>query len=209
MTIHYYAFGSICRGEVDRGSDIDLLACVSSERPDLDPQKFSIYGHDRLRELWRGGNPFAWHIHLESRLLYASDGQDFIASLGVPAQYSKRRADCEKFAKLFDESFCALQANENSKIFHLSCMFLAMRNFATCYSFGNGTPIFSRRSPLLLDKCVPISESVFDIFARARILSTRGYGSLPSEEEIDGAKKFSGEITGWMSDLLSSEDFNE
>lgn len=207
MTVHYYAFGSICRGEVDRGSDIDLLACVSGERIDLDPQKFSIYGHDRLGELWLSGNPFAWHIHLESRLLYASDGQDFVASLGVPAQYSNRRVDCEKFAKLFEESSHALDANENSSVFHLSCMFLAMRNFATCYSFGKGEPIFSRRSPLLLENRVPISPEIFSIFARARILSTRGYGDLVTDREVASAKEFSGAIAGWMHDLLSCESF--
>ncbi|WP_277187360.1 hypothetical protein, partial [Caballeronia sp. BR00000012568055] len=174
MTVHYYAFGSICRGEVDRGSDVDLLACVSGERVDLDLQKFSIYSHGRLAEMWRAGNPFAWHIRRESRLLFASDGIDFVASLGDPEPYRDRRADCEKFARLFDESARALGANENSCIFHLSCMFLAMRNFATCHSFGGGVPIFSRRSPLLLKHPVPIPNEIFETFARARILSTRG-----------------------------------
>ncbi|RDU99754.1 nucleotidyltransferase domain-containing protein [Trinickia dinghuensis] len=209
MTVHYYAFGSVCRGEVDRGSDIDLLACVSGERVDLDPQKFSIYSHDRLAEMWRAGSPFAWHIHRESRLLYASDGLDFVVSLGEPGPYQDRRADCEKFERLFEESSRALAANENSSVFHLSCMFLAMRNFATCYSFGSGVPIFSRRSPLLLKEGVPIRTEIFDIFARARILSTRGYGQIVSDQEIDEAKKASSAITQWMRVLLSSESFDE
>ncbi|MET3622548.1 nucleotidyltransferase [Burkholderia ambifaria] len=209
MTIHYYAFGSVCRGEVDRGSDVDLLACVSGETVDLDPQKFSIYSHDRLAEMWRVGNPFAWHIHRESRLLYASDGQDFVAGLGEPEPYRERRADCEKFARLFGESSRALEANENSSVFHLSCMFLAMRNFATCYSFGVGAPIFSRRSPLLLKERVSIQIATFEIFARARILSTRGYGQIVSDQEVEEAKKASGAIMRWMRDLLSSESFHE
>lgn len=28
MKMHIYAFGSICRGEIDKNSDIDLLAIV-------------------------------------------------------------------------------------------------------------------------------------------------------------------------------------
>lgn len=209
MAIHYYAFGSVCRGEVDRGSDVDLLACVSGERVDLDPKKFSIYSHDRLADMWRAGNPFAWHIHRESRLLYASDDQDFVAGLGVPRPYKDCRADCEKFARLFEESARALDANENSSVFHLSCMFLAMRNFSTCYSFRSGIPIFSRRSPVLLEKRVPIQGEMFDVFARARILSTRGYGEVVSETEIEGAKRASSAIINWMRDLLSSENFDE
>lgn len=209
MTVHYYAFGSVCRGEIDRGSDVDLLACVSGERIDLDPQKFSIYSHDRLAEMWRAGNPFAWHIHRESRLLYASDGLDFVVGLGTPGPYQDRRADCEKFAKLFEESFQSLTASENSSVFHLSCMFLAMRNFATCYSFGSGAPIFSRRSPLLLRERVPIQSEIFDIFARARILSTRGYGEVVSDLETRKAISASGAIMEWMRDILSNESFNE
>ncbi|MEM5367922.1 hypothetical protein V4C53_18020 [Paraburkholderia azotifigens] len=209
MTVHYYAFGSICRGEVDRRSDIDLLACVSNERVDLDPQKFSIYSHDRLAEMWQMGNPFAWHIHLESRLLYASDGQDFVADLGVPNPYGDRRVDCEKFARLFEESARALQADENSNVFHLSCMFLAMRNFSTCYSFKGGAPIFSRQSPLMLENSVPMQRENFDVFVRARILSTRGYGEVLSKAEIQEARESASAVIKWMRRLLSSESVNE
>lgn len=202
MTSHYYAFGSICRGETDPGSDVDLLACISTADPTLDPKKFSIYKYERLRELWHAGNPFAWHLHYESRLIFSSDGSDFLSDLGAPATYTKLVSDCMKFRRLFLESYQSLLQSSNSAVFHLSCLFLSTRNFATCYSFGRGRPVFSRRSPLQIDRKLPINEEAFDILVRARILSTRGYGAPISKAEVETAKASAPVILDWMENLI-------
>jgi hypothetical protein len=198
MNAHYYAFGSICRGELDRGSDVDLLACSSDRQPAIDPQKFSIYTYDRLEELWREGNPFAWHLHFESALIFSPDGTDFIKDLGIPSKYENAAKDCGKFKKLFEESAETLTSSTNSEIFHLSCIFLAIRNFATCYSFLVGRPIFSRSSPMLIKPALPIKKEEFEIFARARILSTRGYGDKLDECDVQTAKQCLDGIQNWM-----------
>ncbi|MBK7464654.1 MAG: nucleotidyltransferase domain-containing protein [Betaproteobacteria bacterium] len=201
MTSHYYAFGSVCRGEIEPSSDIDLLACIANPDPALDPQKFSIYKYERVRELWLEGNPFAWHLHFESRLIFSSDGTDFLRDLGAPSPYVKIQDDCEKFKRLFSESYCSLLQSQNSAVFHISCLFLATRNFATCYSFSGGRPIFSRNSPLLIDKKLPVDDEVFRIFARARVLSTRGYGHHISNAEIDIARSTAPVIYDWMKNI--------
>lgn len=201
MNTHFYIFGSICRGEADLSSDIDLLACVDEPNPTIDPQKFSIYTYNRIKELWGEGNPFAWHLYLESKLIYSSDGSDFIHNLGRPSEYTRVFEDCMKFFNIFIESSNSLEASNNSIVFNLSCIFLAMRNFATCYSFSRGLPIFSRTSPLLIDQKIPLDIKTFEIFSRARILSTRGYGLPISEEEIFTAKKSISAIHNWMKNL--------
>lgn len=203
MTTHFYAFGSICRGEIDRFSDVDLLACVSEINRDIDPAKFSVYQHDRLVDLWNEGNPFAWHLHLESRLLFSSNGEDFIASLGVPANYEAAAKDCEKFWRLFVESLRQLSITRVSATFNLSCMFLAVRNFATCFSLSTGHPIFSRRSPLIISNPLVIEEKVFDILLRSRILSTRGIGEPLVESDIVCVLDASPLILHWMLNLIS------
>lgn len=202
MTKHFYAFGSICRGEVDCGSDVDLLACIDVPDSDLDPQKFSIYTHERISQLWQEGNPFAWHLHLESRLVYTSNGADFLGELGKPCAYQKCREDCEKFYKLFQESNDALKFSKNSAIFHLSCIFLSIRNFATCYSFKFQRPVFSRKSPLIINPKLDISGRDFGLLVRARILSTRGLGPMLSDLEISEAMYCMPVISDWMAHLL-------
>ncbi|WP_155742386.1 nucleotidyltransferase [Variovorax paradoxus] len=202
MSTQFYAFGSICRGEVDRSSDIDLLACVSGNAPNIDPAKFSIYQHDRLVALWKEGNPFAWHLHLESRLLYSSAGEDFLASLGVPAPYNGAKEDCKKFARLFAESATQLSATRINSTFNLSCMFLATRNFATCFSLSYGQPIFSRQSPLMISWPLVIDTQTFDVLMRARVLSTRGVGEVLRESEVTQVLEAVPLVSRWMSNLL-------
>ncbi len=201
MSTHLYAFGSICRGEIDKSSDIDLLACLSGPNSGIEPSRFSIYSHERIQDLWSEGNPFAWHLHLESKLLYSSDGNDFIYDLGQPASYSKANEDCEKFRSLFSESFRSLTTKSHSHTFDISCMFLATRNFATCYSLGLGVPIFSRYSPLMLENQLQISKEDFDVYVRARILSTRGYGYPLSNNDVKRVKTSAYAVVEWMNKL--------
>jgi hypothetical protein len=207
MKQHLYAFGSLCRGEFDQLSDVDLLACVESQATarKMDSRQFSIYTYDRLRALWSEGNPFAWHLHLESKLVYSSDGSDFLKALGPPQRYRTMGADCAKFSRLFDESYRALLGGEESKVFHLSCMFLATRNFATCYSFSSGRPNFSRFSPLQVVPPVPVEDDLFSLFVRARVLSTRGVGEALSKDEIAMAAEACMPIHEWMLELQPQE----
>nr|WP_314878097.1 nucleotidyltransferase domain-containing protein [uncultured Pseudomonas sp.] len=203
--MHIYAFGSVCRGEIDRGSDIDLLACVDGPAPHIDTEKYSVYKYDRLKTLWEEGNPFAWHLHLESKLLYGSDGADYLKGLGAPAAYTQGNEDCEKFRQLFEQSFESVRQSSNSATFHLSCIFLALRNFATCHSLSLGKPIFSRRSPLLVIPSLDVGSEVFSILTRARLLSTRGYGEPIMPNEVEAAIKAVNIVPRWMQALRSQK----
>lgn len=200
--MHIYAFGSICRGEIDQGSDVDLLACTDDAAPNIDLQKYSLYGYARLRKIWNEGNPFAWHLHLESKLIYSSDCNDFLASLGSPSKYNAATSDCEKFRKLFDEAYKSLIHSPNSSTFHLSCIFLSIRNLATCYSLNAGRPIFSRRSPLMISPALLIEPEAFEVLTRARILSTRGYGTQLTEKEINLTTSAVSVVPAWMESLV-------
>lgn len=203
MSMHIYAFGSVCRGEIDLGSDVDLLACVDGPAEQIDHEKYSVYRYDRIHALWKEGNPFAWHLHLESRLLFSPDGSDFLRDLGKPARYIAGAADCTKFQNLFDRSFQELRHSSNSATFHLSCIFLAIRNFATCHSLSLGNPIFSRSSPLMVKPSLDIDPQVFAILTRARLLSTRGYGENVTHEEVVTATKAVAIVPRWMKALRS------
>ena len=176
--MHIYAFGSICRGEISHGSDVDLLAIIAGYDDRLDPQLYSIYSYRRVNELWEEGNPFAWHLSLESRLLFAFDQIDYLKALGEPAPYKHHVRDCEKFLALFKESFQSIASKTRSTVFDLSTVFLSIRNFATCFSLGTTRkPSFSRHAALELGShSIPIPANSYRIFERARILCTRGTG---------------------------------
>lgn len=188
--LHIYAFGSICRGEVVPGSDVDLLAISSGGSNELSRSMFSIYSHSKIRTIWREGNPFAWHLHVESKLIHSSDSADFIAALGSPATYAKAREDCERFLGIYRQASDSLRYDHASAIFDLSAAFLGLRNFATCFLLGRGHRDFSRGVALNLIADMPSGDlSAYRVLERARLLCTRGHGDMLSHTEIDDAIK--------------------
>lgn len=187
--MYIYIFGSICRGEIDKQSDIDMLAIIDEQKQQeqFDKNKFSIYTINRLTDLWKEGNPFAWHLFLESKLVYSDNSQDIFKKWGEPNQYINMKSDLDKFYSLFLKAVESLKTSADSQIFDLSMIFLSIRNFSSCYSLGQLNDYnFSRYSALnLKSNKLAISKSCFAILERARLLSTRGIGKLMTKNEID------------------------
>ena len=202
--MHVYAFGSICRGDIAADSDVDLLAIVDGHDPRFSPDVFSIYSYERIKALWNEGNPFAWHLALESRLIFGADESDYLRSLGTPNRYQNCIGDCEKFFALFRQAYQSVMRGEQNRVFELSTLFLSIRNFATCFSLGvDARPDFSRQSAIRLDvNPVPLSRSAYSLLLRARILSTRGRGTQLNTEEINSILQELPQITIWMTGLL-------
>ncbi|PIT17951.1 nucleotidyltransferase domain-containing protein [Snodgrassella alvi] len=203
--MHIYAFGSICRGEVDLFSDIDLLAIVNGRNHSFNPKNYSIYTYARINELWEQGNPFAWHLFLESRLIYSSDSSDYLRNLREPNIYNSGLSDCKKFHEIFLSAKNSIEKSNLTEIFDLSSIFLAVRNFATCYTLHiNVKPDFSRNSARNLGvHSIPIDDYIYELLERARILCTRGLGELLSNYEIGKAKQELNKIEFWMKEKIS------
>jgi hypothetical protein len=209
--MHIYAFGSVCRGDVSPNSDIDLLAITDGHDSRFDPNNYSIYSYNRIKELWQEGNPFAWHLALESKLLFSSDQNDYIKSLGNPVRYGNCVGDCEKFYALFREAQTSIADNSASRIFDLSTIFLSVRNIASCFSLGViEQPRFSRDSAIRLDEfSIRISSSTYQVLERSRMLCTRGYGNKISTTDEDIAISELNEIDKWMDNLVKGAKAHE
>lgn len=209
--MHIYAFGSICRGEVTPESDVDLLAITDGFDARFKIETYSVYSYARMRQIWDEGNPFAWHLFIESRMIFADDNRDFLRELNAPQPYRSGAEDCEKFYCLFSDAWDAVRRGTNSPVFELSTVYLAVRNFATCYSLGFGElPVFTRHSALHLgSSSLGIDGAAFSALERARILSTRGVGKDLAAKEMDSALKSFEKIDQWMSALLRRVRRNE
>ena len=208
--MHIYAFGSICRGDVSVDSDVDLLALVDGRDSRLDPEKFSIYSYSRISELWALGNPFAWHLALESKLIYSEDGGDFVAGLGMPSEYVSATHDCQRFRGIFETALTSVQEGTPSLVFELSTIFLAIRNIATCYSLAkSSSPTFGRNSARKLgSRSISISEPVYSTLVRARILSTRGLGEDIGNINIAMLLEELESCRLWINELCTETELN-
>jgi predicted nucleotidyltransferase len=202
--VHIYVFGSICRGDLREGSDIDLLALVEGYDSRFDPDTFSVYSYSRIGDLWAEGNPFAWHLFLESRLVFASDQRDFLKALGSPEEYVNCVRDCEKFYSVFEEARESILSQVKSRVFELSTIFLSIRNIATCFSLGTGAkPDFSRHSAQHLGtNSIRLPNNVYSVLERARMLSTRGKGQNIKDEQVDLVLNALQNVKEWMEHLV-------
>lgn len=202
--MHIYAFGSICRGEIEIDSDVDLLAIEDKKSNNFDIETFSIYSYKKINELWNEGNPFAWHLATESRLIYSSDNRDYLKGLKQPNEYKNCKKDSYKFYDLFCAAFDAINKDSFSVVFELSTIFLSIRNFATCYSLGKHNDFnFSRHSAIKMrEKSLNISMKTFNLLERSRILSVRGYGKNILIQEAHASFKELRLIKTWMESLL-------
>lgn len=197
--LHIYAFGSICRGEISPGSDVDLLAVSTGGANNLSRSMFSIYSHRKIIRIWQDGNPFAWHLHLEAKLLSASDDRDFLRTLGSPAVYGKSRDDCERFLAIFQHAQDSALRDSTSIVFDLSSAFLGLRNFCSCFLLGRERPDFSRNVALnLMGADPPVSMDVYLILERARLLCTRAYGAALTKCDIELARTALPTLNTWM-----------
>lgn len=202
--MHIYAFGSLCRGEIDIFSDIDLLAITNTSQDQLNSSQYSIYSYDRIEQLWLEGNPFAWHLFLESKFIYSDDKNDFLHSLGKPNRYIDSYKDCQKFYDVFLLAKESIHHDSYADIFDLSIIFLSIRNIATCYSVAfQKEPIFSRRSPLLIDHPINIEDNIFNTLEKTRISATRGIDFKLNEHNLKKAIDSINIIEDWILEILN------
>lgn len=208
--MHIYAFGSLCRGEVTTDSDVDLLAITEGFDARFDPDTFSIYSYRRISKLWTEGNPFAWHLATETKLIFASDDHNFLMDLGPPSSYTKCTEDCLKFLRIYERAIEALKSRECSRVFELSVIFLAIRNFATCFSLGAiNFPNFSRHSARKMGhRSLKLSDRAYQLLERSRILSTRATGRVVQSDEFEACFDEICEVSIWMNQLLSEIPFH-
>lgn len=176
----------------------------------FDSSIYSIYSYKRLAELWKEGNPFAWHLASEARIIFSSNGEDFLSQLGLPSAYQKCKEDCRKFYNLYCKAIESIFCGSSSLVFELSSIFLAIRNFATCFLLGTRQiRNFSRRSALQMDgQSIKIHPDTFKLLERARILSIRGTGAIINQDDLKSSLEDIYSIKTWMMSLLNEVENN-
>lgn len=202
-----YGFGSIVRGEIDKFSDIDLLILkdIEEDISNIDKEYFSIYTYQRIEELWEEGNPFSWHLFIESKCLYSTSSIPFLKTLGEPNNYNNLLPDLFKFYQLFIDSKISIEIERHSVDFDLSMIFLAIRNFSSCFSLGFlKKNEFSRDVALKIGAySINLNPKIYNRLRESRILATRGIGKSITENELKLVQNEFQTINSWFIKLLN------
>lgn len=185
-----YIFGSVGRAQQDQLSDLDVLAVVRNGSgkvaehvvskfvpTDFSSLKLSIswYGADRLREMFRNGELFAWHLHNETIPLF--DPAGFLSTLGAPAAYKECLADVTSFQKVLAGIPGQVMLNQCNATYEAGLIYVCLRNIAMAASWVLcEKPDFSRYSAFNLrgvPPC-PISVQEFECAMHCRMAGQRG-----------------------------------
>jgi hypothetical protein len=211
-----YLFGSAARGEVDERSDLDLLAVVADragkvvqsevERHvpkilgSLEPS-ISWYGFNRLREMFRNGELFAWHLYRETTPLF--EARAVLASLGTPAPYLNAAEDVTSFEAILSGIPGQLAASPQNAVYEMGLIYVCLRNICMAASWSLcPNPDFSRYSPFSLRGVapVPISRLEYDLAMSCRLAGQRGM-ALPQQVSPSEVAHLYDRLTPWIAAL--------
>lgn len=185
-----FVFGSVARGQGDAQSDLDLLAVVQdgcgkvaeedvlAHVPD-EMQAFepsvSWYGYNRISEMFRNGELFAWHLHQEAVPVY--DPESVLLNLGPPAPYATGPDDVAFFESLLLSIPPQLEAAPTNAVYELGLVYVCLRNIGMAASGQLASkPNFSRYSPYELPGIAPplMTRADYDTAMACRMAGQRG-----------------------------------
>lgn len=187
--IHAAIFGSVARGSNDENSDLDVIAVVDTTQgidkhligkkiQPLFEKKIglSIYGINRISQLWREGSPFAWHLFTESiPILQYSKG--LAENLGCPSDYRSLESDIKMMSGIMDSASHRIEVcPEKSHCYEAGLLYVAARNSAMYASkMFNGKFDFSRLAPFSIRVVsFPLSLEDYSLLIACRHAATRG-----------------------------------
>jgi hypothetical protein len=211
-----YIFGSVARGQHDSRSDLDLLAIVRDGFGKVDEEDvlshvpahlislkagISWYGQNRIVEMYKNGELFAWHLHAETTPLF--EKQPFLTSLGKPMPYTEAAEDLRSFQNVMRGIPGQLKINEHNAVYEAGLVYVCLRNIAmAASSFLCAKPDFSRYSPFLLndvDPC-PISKAEYETTMACRMAGQRGL-SPPSGVDSEFALNIFTRVEPWVEEV--------
>ncbi len=171
-----YVFGSVCRGEPDPGSDLDVLVIAGKLKKAAYPSSWSVYSPSRLRTLFERGTLFAWHLHEEVVPVWPRTGRHFLAKIGPPAPYVGAPAEVAQLREILLSSVDELIRGTTSTVYELGLISLACRDIAMAAApILTGSFDFSRHAPFHLPGFqFPLGRKEYDYTLNCRRATTRG-----------------------------------
>lgn len=183
----FYAFGSLCRGEPDAGSDVDILVITDQTNATRKiPNSWSKYSPKRVRELFARGTLFAWHLYLEAVPLWPRNGQGFLQRVGPPKHYKNARREITDLRRILVGALTELNRGTPSEVYECGLIALACRDIAMAASLTiNGSFNFSRYAPLRFKQMpFPLTKAKWNYLLACRRATTRG-GSFRRNRRVE------------------------
>lgn len=215
--IGVFVFGSYGRGDHDDTSDLDILAVVENGKGRVPtdkvlkylppilrhlPPEISWYGQSRVRNMFEGGELFAWHLHGDAQPIFDPSG--FLRSLGTPKQYVAAIEDIKSFQSLLDGVPQQLRSAPWNRVYEAGLVYICARNIAMSASAVLlDAPDFSRNSPLNLRDSAPFPLTVteYSELMHCRLAGQRGQ-QIPHLNDVGAVISVHARVSAWAELVL-------
>jgi hypothetical protein len=162
---------------VDRYSDADILAIVdNADSKGMLPSDWSTYTRSQIENLFQRGTLFAWHLYLESKLVFPPDKKGTIDTIGPPSTYNCALEEIRELTAVATDAVREIRNGTNSPVYEHGLLFVTARDIAMAASKKiMGRFDFSRYAPLHLKKAVvPFSRKEYEFIMACRRATNRG-----------------------------------
>jgi hypothetical protein len=205
--MEFYVFGSLTSGEVDAGSDTDVLVVLSTGDEAAEfPISWSVYSLERLKSLFQRGTLFAWHLHYDAVKVWPKTGQGLLHSIGSPAPYTDAHAEIDALISMARAASDELSDGTVSPVFELGLLYTASRDVAMAaapHLLGRFT--FSRFAPLFYtDPAFPLSRAEYEFLMQCRRATTRGISVPCDVSPADAVLRKLPLLLNWFNHVLRS-----
>lgn len=174
-----YIFGSVCRGEPDLGSDVDVLVIDTPHTARREfPANWSCYSRRRLRVLFGRGTLFAWHLYLEAVQVWPRRDYGYLQKIGPPRPYRGAVREVTDLQRILLGAVTELTRGSRSSVYEFGLIALACRDIAMAAAPAlTGRFDFSRYAPVQLAGAgFPLTSGQFEYLLACRRATTRGGG---------------------------------
>lgn len=198
-------FGSYARGDFDDASDLDFLVVLNGDHNGISESVFSSikriakkepsiswYSERRIKEIFRDGHLFAWHLYLESMPLLRNMESDIVTKLGKPNEYLGALEDIKSLIEILLSVKNAIKRCPRNLVYEAGIIYICVKNIAlSATSVFSERLDFSRYSPYNqgINRFVnfPLPELKYELLIQSRHASMRGL-PLPNIEHYELSK---------------------
>jgi hypothetical protein len=176
--IELYVFGSLTSGDVDRGSDADILVVTdNSDKQQNFPTTWLVYPQSRIRDLHARGTLFAWHLFLDAVKVYPRTGLGLIGTLGEPGPYTQAADEIAYLLTVGERAVAEIAGGSSSLVYELGLIYLMARDIEMAGApqlIGHFT--FSRNAPFDYEEIpFPLTREEYNYLMTCRRAATRGF----------------------------------